>query len=289
VSATESFWARWARVKREANVAAGPAGPAEIAEPAEPAELAEAAELAERAEPAVPAESAMAVEPPEAVGAAELAEATVSGNSGLPSIESIIRGSDIRPFLQPGVPVELTRAALRAAWVADPSIRDFIGIADSQWDFNDPTAMPGFGPLDATDSARSLAARAVARIGRAPEALARMSGVAAGPVVDTVNLPREGQVDRVWISPEARKSVSYTGNGPPLVQEPPLVKESAAEKEPFVQESARANEPALLQEPARANEPALLQDPAGANDPGAVVEQRPDARVHGSALPKLVR
>jgi TorA maturation chaperone TorD len=28
---------------------------------------------------------------------------------------------------------------------------DFIGIAESQWDFNDPTAMPGFGPLRAND------------------------------------------------------------------------------------------------------------------------------------------
>ena len=278
MSDTESFLARWARLKREANAAAASAKSAEPSEAVESAKAAECADAAERAEAAKPAKAAERADGAEcAEAAAEPAEAAVAQNSGLPSIESITRGSDIRPFLQAGVPVELTRAALRAAWVADPSIRDFIGIADSQWDFNDPTAMPGFGPLDATDSARSLAARAVARIGRAPEALARMSGVAAGPVVDTVNLPREGQVDRVWISPEARKSVSYTGNGPPLVQEPPLVKESAAEKEPFVQESARANEPALL------------QDPAGANDPGAVVEQRPDARVHGSALPKLVR
>jgi TorA maturation chaperone TorD len=35
--------------------------------------------------------------------------------------------------------------------VTDPAIRDFIGIAESQWDFNDPTAMPGFGPLRAND------------------------------------------------------------------------------------------------------------------------------------------
>ena len=275
MSDTESFLARWARLKREANAAAESAKFAELAKAAKRADAAEAAEPTEAAQSAKSAEFAEAVESARAAGsagaagrakAAEPAEAAVAGDSGLPSIESITRGSDIRPFLKPGVPVELTRAALRAAWVADPSIRDFVGIADSQWDFNDPTAMPGFGPLEATDSARSYAQRAVARIGRVPEALARTSGVAAVPVADTTNLPREGQVDGVWISPESRKSVSYTGNAPVFVQEPALMKE-----------------PALVQEPA------LLQEVALANEPDAVVEQRPGARVHGSALPKLTR
>ena len=31
--------------------------------------------------------------------------------------------SDIRAYLAPGVPAELTRAALRRAWLADPTIR----------------------------------------------------------------------------------------------------------------------------------------------------------------------
>jgi len=71
--------------------------------------------------------------------------------ASLPTLQSITAGTDIRSFLGSGVPVELTKAALRRAWVTDPAIRDFIGIAESQWDFNDPTAMPGFGPLMATD------------------------------------------------------------------------------------------------------------------------------------------
>ena len=45
------------------------------------------------------------------------------------------------------MPAELTRAALRRAWVSDPAIRDFIGIAENQWDFNDPEAIPGFVSL----------------------------------------------------------------------------------------------------------------------------------------------
>jgi hypothetical protein len=77
--------------------------------------------------------------------------------SSLPSIESIVADSDIRPFLEPLVPADLTRAALRRAWNSDPTIRDFVGIADNQWDFNDQTAIPGFGPLGAADGAGNLA------------------------------------------------------------------------------------------------------------------------------------
>ena len=67
--------------------------------------------------------------------------------ASLPSLESITAATDIRAFLAPGVPKELTRAALRRAWSADPAIRDFVGLAENAWDFNDPTAMPGFSAL----------------------------------------------------------------------------------------------------------------------------------------------
>ena len=78
--------------------------------------------------------------------------------ASLPSIESIAAHTDIAAFLNAGVPAELTRAALRRAWATDPAIRDFIGIAENQWDFNDPNAIPGFGPLDPTDNAADWAA-----------------------------------------------------------------------------------------------------------------------------------
>src|SRR5580704_15354693 len=42
--------------------------------------------------------------------------------SKLPPIESITAVTDIRAFLAPGVPLELSRAALRRAWVVDPNI-----------------------------------------------------------------------------------------------------------------------------------------------------------------------
>jgi Protein of unknown function (DUF3306) len=99
----------------------------------------------------------------------------------LPPIESIVADSDIRLFLQACVPAELTRAALRSAWTADPAIRDFIGIAESQWDFNDPATIPGFGSLGATDYARNLAARAVGSLNNAAEGVPESSRVAEQP------------------------------------------------------------------------------------------------------------
>ncbi len=63
--------------------------------------------------------------------------------ASLPPIESINALSDIRAFLAPGVPAALTRAALRRAWVADPAIRDFVGLSENSWDFNDSRQHPG--------------------------------------------------------------------------------------------------------------------------------------------------
>jgi Protein of unknown function (DUF3306) len=71
--------------------------------------------------------------------------------ASLPPIESIAADTDIQQFLNEAVAPELTRAALRSAWTADPAIRDFVGIAENQWNFNDHACIPGFGPLEAVD------------------------------------------------------------------------------------------------------------------------------------------
>src|SRR5262249_57174419 len=59
----------------------------------------------------------------------------------LPPLESITAETDIRAYPAPGVPAELTRAALRRVWSADPQIRDFVGLSENSWDFNDPDAV----------------------------------------------------------------------------------------------------------------------------------------------------
>jgi hypothetical protein len=88
--------------------------------------------------------------------------------ASLPSIESIVADTDIVAFLRAGVPAELTRAALRRAWASDPAIREFIGIAENQWDFNDPNAIPGFGPLIPTESGVDVLAQISSRLERQP-------------------------------------------------------------------------------------------------------------------------
>jgi len=66
--------------------------------------------------------------------------------ASLPPIASIGAGSDIRPYLAPGVPQDLTRAALRRAWSTDPAIRDYIDPSENSWDFSAPDAVYGLGP-----------------------------------------------------------------------------------------------------------------------------------------------
>lgn len=83
-----------------------------------------------------------------------VADPPVFDPATLPSIESITATSDIRAFLAPGVPEELTRAALRRVWVTDPTIRSFVGIAENQWDFTKPDSIPGFGSLEPTPALR---------------------------------------------------------------------------------------------------------------------------------------
>jgi uncharacterized protein DUF3306 len=117
----EQFLARWSRRKQEAK--------AEHAEPAP--------EKAAEAHGSAPSDRA-AAEP-------VLPEMELSK---LPPVESIDAATDVTGFLRKGIPEELSRAALRRAWTADPAIRDFVGLAENAWDFNDPKAMAGFGTLD---------------------------------------------------------------------------------------------------------------------------------------------
>jgi hypothetical protein len=92
--------------------------------------------------------------------------------SSLPSLDSITSATDITSFLRKGIPQELQRAALRRAWSVDPAICDFVGLAENAWDFNDPTAMPGFGPLDCSEAElAALADRIVGSLGKVAQSL----------------------------------------------------------------------------------------------------------------------
>src|SRR6202795_4413435 len=117
-----------------------------------------------------------AAAPPQAEGAPDRPFDPAS----LPSLEQIVADTDIGAFLRSGVPAELTVAALRRAWVSDPVIRDFIGIAENQWDFTNPTTIPGFGLLHETGDKLSLVAQTVPTLERSlDEFSARLSATDA--------------------------------------------------------------------------------------------------------------
>jgi hypothetical protein len=124
----KNFLARWSRRKREAE---------------------------QETSAAAPTEEAAARDPQATIPS--VTDAAPFDPASLPGIETIGPQTDISGFLKPGVPPDLTRAALRRAWSVDPSIRDYIGPSENAWDFNDPKAMGGFGPL-APDTARQLLA-----------------------------------------------------------------------------------------------------------------------------------
>jgi hypothetical protein len=143
MSEREGFLSRWSRLKRDA------------------AEQSDAAsdEVVKNAETISEGENSEGDKAQSDHGTADN-DATLPSTdvTELPPIESITATTDIRAFLAPGVPPELTRAALRRAWVVDPKIRSFIGIAENQWDFTAPETIPGFGPLKAVDDVRRLVA-----------------------------------------------------------------------------------------------------------------------------------
>jgi hypothetical protein len=102
--------------------------------------------------------------------------------ASLPSIESIDAATDIRPFLEGCVPDALRHAALRSTWRADPAIRDFVGIAENQWDFNDPATIPGFAAHAGADYACSLAVQAGGTLSTAVGTSAEISPIVEQPV-----------------------------------------------------------------------------------------------------------
>jgi hypothetical protein len=139
----EEFLKRWSRRKQEAKVAEATPPPA-----------------APAGDGAVPSSQPEGAEP----------EIDLSK---LPPIDSITAATDITEFLRKGIPAELSRAALRRAWAADPAIRDFVGLAENAWDFTDPNAIPGFGALQGSPA--QIGAMVERVVGNVRDAAAKLS------------------------------------------------------------------------------------------------------------------
>ena len=191
MTTSEAFVSRWARLKRNADIQ-------------------------RRIEPAGDPLWLPAADPSPCVAEATIAQPRIDAvddpfdPSSLPSIETITGNTDIRGFLQSRVPAELTRAALRQAWASDPAIRDFIGIAENQWDFNDPDSIPGFGPLVESDNLAALLAQALGRNDKLASIISEM------PVSVEQSLPAETCDEPV--APD-NKSQQASDGSPPAIDE----------------------------------------------------------------------
>jgi hypothetical protein len=120
----ESFFSRWSKRKR-VTVHTPEAQPPETPSP-EPQE-----------------------EPAESLSDEELA--------ALPSLDQFTLETDIRPFLQKGVPQALRNAALRRKWLLTPAIRDHSDPAvDYAWDWNTPGGVPGDGLAPSAQKAADM-------------------------------------------------------------------------------------------------------------------------------------
>jgi len=148
MSEAENFLARWSARKLASRTEPARADRPPEQPPRDPAETVENAAVAET--PNAPdAPELPAIEPPP-----------------LPSLDSIGAETNVAAFLRPDVPPELTRAALRRAWTSDPAIKNFVGLVENGWDFNDPSAMAGFGAITPEEVAR-LAGQVIAALPQA--------------------------------------------------------------------------------------------------------------------------
>jgi hypothetical protein len=254
MSEPENFIARWSRRKREAAQEPAAAQDAEATKP--PAALDAAVE---------------SVRAPEDQGGARDVE-SAQGGAGepaacdltkLPPIETITAESDIRAFLSPGVPPEMTRAALRRAWAADPKIRDFVGLADYDWDFVTPGAITGFGSLEVTDELRREVERMVGR------SLGGEDGEQPAPTA------AKGQADRPLVETSA-ESDATTGTAPTRESKSNRGK---SESDRVGSESERHNSTPVLQ--CNKADTASQYDPTKPDNDQVIAK-----RSHGSALPK---
>jgi hypothetical protein len=238
MSDPEDFLSRWSRRKREREVSPE-------AEPVNPPAADKAAQH-ERASgkasrPSAPASAETAFDP-----------------SSLPPIESIDSETDIRGFLAAGVPPDLARSALRRAWASDPKIRNFVGLADYDWDFNAAGSMAGFGPLEIAGEVEKVAA-GIAEADR--------TGAEAPDLLDPASMTPKAQQIALESGDEGNRSVSVAADH---------------EAKPTGDVETKSNTSPRPDERMGGHQDIALQDRTGKPDrPSSFIKRR-----HGGALPK---
>jgi hypothetical protein len=156
--------------------------------------------------------------------------------ASLPKIADIQPGADLSAFMRRGVPEALRREALRALWVSDPAIRDFVSPAlDYAYDYNTPGAAPGYEPLTEAEIAdgKRLFDRLIGADTSPAEAAASADQPATG---DTESHPLRHAAASVRLS-DRNPAVGTSGQPGPDAREdvPALHPEPAGETEKITQ------------------------------------------------------
>ena len=84
----------------------------------------------------------------------------------LPDVDHLTADSNIVAFLDKRVPAALRNAALGRMWTLDPTIRDFIEVAENQWNWNIPGGAPFYEEMLPGTGAGTLMSDATSAIAR---------------------------------------------------------------------------------------------------------------------------
>ena len=229
----EGFFAAWSRRKRAAARAEAQATDAEVQAPASEDEA--EAEAGPDAAPEISEE--------------ELA--------ALPPVEAITGKTDLQPFMKPGVPAALRKAALRKVWLSNTLISGHDDPAvDYAWDWNAPDAVPGAGGALQGDKVAKMVDDLINRDRGEPS-----PNDTSPPASDVAKPLPDGEIGAA--------SDATPGEG----------QERAATKPA----------PSAPLDPPRHDDPPDVPDARGgaASDPGdGTAPETPTPRRHGSAIPR---
>lgn len=167
----EPFLSRWARRKRDSRT-----GERTETAAAQPAQLPQNAAKAPDKDPAAEPELDL---------------------SKLPKIEDLTAESDIAAFLDKRVPAVLRNAALNRMWTLDPTIRDFIEVAEYQWNWNVPGGAPFYELMEPGTGASTILADATSAIVRPLASASETEAQDQAPAVPTERDDTSPAVERL--------------------------------------------------------------------------------------------
>jgi hypothetical protein len=208
------FLSRWSRLKQRAVRPGAPAEQIQRDAPTDaPRKAAASPDIALPAANAAPAKNDDA-EPPLDL-------------DKLPRIEDITAESDIAGFLDHRVPAALRNAALSRMWTLDPTIRDFIEVAENQWNWNIQGGAPFYELIEEGSTAGISFADATSAISRTLTSAGEPPSAAvpsADQVIEISDRQKVELAEEIVAAPQEERpssdpsTISRAAPQPPVVQ-----------------------------------------------------------------------